>query len=347
MSSTIENKLISELIDNKKISLIHIFGSDLFKSYHDKLNILLKNFLENEILQNDDLKSLSKYISEIYPMEYVGELKNGNPNGKGKLILNSKIIYEGEFENSSKHGNGTYYDKNNVKYELLWKNNSPISGKIYYENGVYDGQVNKDINPHGKGKLYKNNKLIFEGQFDNGIKTFGIMFENSSEDECYQGIIKNEKINGFGRIIYPKENRSIIANWVDGRIYGSATMNIQGVYMAKLKYTKGSPEWIDIKYLSTHHPVYSYFGTIDEDFNPMKINGHGIIIYKDRSVYNGDVRDLKRNGVGILEKDGVIYECNWKNDMKDGNGYIINMDNNFKENKIWIDDNEIVVNLSN
>jgi len=41
-----------------------------------------------------------------------------------------------------------------------------------------------------------------------------------------------------------------------------------------------------------------------------------------RSVYFGQLKDKKRNGKGIIVySNGRIYEGNWKNDARDGEGF--------------------------
>ena len=56
---------------------------------------------------------MKKTITFPDESKYVGEVKNGKPNGKGTLIYPDKGgKYEGEWKNGKYHGNGklTYYD---------------------------------------------------------------------------------------------------------------------------------------------------------------------------------------------------------------------------------------------
>ena len=50
---------------------------------------------------------------------YLGEVKNGIADGKGRLyyFLLPNLIYEGEFRDNKFHGHGTYYENNKIKYK--------------------------------------------------------------------------------------------------------------------------------------------------------------------------------------------------------------------------------------
>ena len=48
--------------------------------------------------------------------------------------------------------------------------------------------------------------------------------------------------------------------------------------------------------------------------------------YINEDNYNGEWKNNKREGVGILKcNDGIIYEGNWVNDKKEGLGNILNI----------------------
>ena len=70
--------------------------------------------------------------------KYVGEFKNGLPNGNGTKIWKNGDKYIGEWKNDQRNGNGTYTWKNGDKYIGGWKDNKRdgqgtgtfISGKV-------------------------------------------------------------------------------------------------------------------------------------------------------------------------------------------------------------------------
>lgn len=89
--------------------------------------------------------------------------------------------------------------------------------KAYYEGGWNAGQ------PTGTGKLYFDNGAYFEGPFTNG--------DISGEDGIYiypdgsykRGIIRNGKLEGFGKYVNRAGNFSYEGNWVNDQPNGKGT----------------------------------------------------------------------------------------------------------------------------
>ena len=86
--------------------------------------------------------------------EYIGELKDGKPNGKGKAIWPNGDAYEGEWKDGKMHGRGkiTWYNGN--VYEGEWRDGKRHGhGKKTWLNGdAYEGEW-KDGKMHGRGKI--------------------------------------------------------------------------------------------------------------------------------------------------------------------------------------------------
>ena len=87
---------------------------------------------------------------------YIGQIKNGLPDGKGKdYYCDGKVKYEGDFIEGKREGNGKIYFSDGNYYIGEWKNNLQ----------------------HGNGTLYdKNGIIIQKGYFRNG---FYDVLENS------------------------------------------------------------------------------------------------------------------------------------------------------------------------
>ena len=93
-------------------------------------------------LPNGDEKTQAKYIGEVKNgipdgrgtltdidgNKYVGEFTDGDPNGQGTLTLSDGSIYVGQWKDGKWHGQGT----------LTWSNGNQYVGE--YENGLADGQ---------------------------------------------------------------------------------------------------------------------------------------------------------------------------------------------------------------
>ena len=66
--------------------------------------------------------------------KYIGEIKNGKPNGTG--VLSSTFgKYSGELKNGMKHGQGTYTYKSGRKRVGEFRKGKPWIVKSYDENG--------------------------------------------------------------------------------------------------------------------------------------------------------------------------------------------------------------------
>ena len=78
---------------------------------------------------------------------YIGDMKNGLPNGKGiKYYKDHKVRYKGEFIDGKKEGYGIQFSANGYYYIGEWKNNRR----------------------HGKGTLYnRHREIIYKGDFEN------------------------------------------------------------------------------------------------------------------------------------------------------------------------------------
>ena len=66
---------------------------------------------------------------------YIGEVKNGKPEGRGQQIWSDGRMYVGEFKNGKLDGRGTYAYPNGVKYLGEFKDGKIESGRIGRRNG--------------------------------------------------------------------------------------------------------------------------------------------------------------------------------------------------------------------
>ena len=67
--------------------------------------------------------------------KYVGEIKNGKPNGQGKWTLPYGNKYEGEWKDGEKHGRGSYTWSNGRKYIGEWKDGEIWKGTHFDKDG--------------------------------------------------------------------------------------------------------------------------------------------------------------------------------------------------------------------
>ena len=78
--------------------------------------------------------------------KYIGEMKDGKPNGQGKAILGRSVTYEGEWRAGKLNGQGT----------ADWSDGTKFVGE--FKNGKYDGQ----------GTMTWSNGQKFVGEFFKG-----------------------------------------------------------------------------------------------------------------------------------------------------------------------------------
>lgn len=106
---------------------------------------------------------------------YEGELVNGKPNGKGKIIAKTYIC-EGDFRNGALNGRGFCSYKNGDRYEGEFRDNKFSGrGKIKYAGGNrYEGEF-RDDNLNGEGVLIHQN-----GRRDEGIWKDGELVERKN-----------------------------------------------------------------------------------------------------------------------------------------------------------------------
>ena len=97
------------------------------------------------INQSGDMKNLLFAIQILFivflvgctnKVDYVGELKNEKPHGKGSITYENGESYEGVWKDDKMEGQGTYTWSNGDKYEGEWKDGKKHGqGNIFFEDG--------------------------------------------------------------------------------------------------------------------------------------------------------------------------------------------------------------------
>ena len=95
-------------------------------------------------------------------IEFEGEYKNGEKNGKGKEYFDGILVFEGEFKNGKRNGKGKEY----------------FDGQLVFEGEYLEGKI-----WNGKGKEYDTGTdvLLFEGEYVNGKRWNGIGFDSGKQ----------------------------------------------------------------------------------------------------------------------------------------------------------------------
>ncbi len=110
--------------------------------------------------------------------QYVGDVKNGEPDGRGTLTFHPGMVYkkyEGEWKNGKAHGRGVLKFSNEDRLEGQWEN----------------GQLN------GQGLQFLATGEKYEGSFVHG-KRHGRGSRRSANGDTYVGDWQNNKVHGRG-----------------------------------------------------------------------------------------------------------------------------------------------------
>ena len=120
---------------------------------------------------------------------------------QGAIQVEDFVMDEGEYTgglyNGKRHGWGKLQTKKGTVYEGEWIENELPEGTMHSEYGLYNGQFNKILYPHGWG-IMEYTDSIYAGNWHGGNKM------------------------GYGRIIYPNGS-SHVAMWNKGVMDGATT----------------------------------------------------------------------------------------------------------------------------
>mgnify|MGYP003956667107 CR=1 FL=1 len=107
-------------------------------------------------------------------MKYVGEFKDGVPNGQGTVTHAGGMKYVGEWKNGDRNGQGTLTYADGGKYEGEWKDNKQDGqgtltfGKGHRNEGdKYVGEF-KNMEFHGRGTYTSADGEVKKGRWYNG-----------------------------------------------------------------------------------------------------------------------------------------------------------------------------------
>ena len=219
--------------------------------------------------------------------KYEGGFLDGCYHGKGILYScdwGSKHIKkcEGQFENNLFINGTKYKDNGEVEFQGTFKYGRLFTG--YSNNNDYVGWL-VDGKKDGKGKIYINGQLRFEGKFKNDKFVEGIVY-NKNNEKYFEGTINDQNIKKgkffCGYNIYEGQFEDIL-NIIDYIIDFRNTCEIifEGEYRNGMKCGKGKD------YITGYEGEYLYD------------------MYYGRGYKNG-------------KKTGIWEGCNYKNGLKNG-----------------------------
>lgn len=140
----------------------------------------------------------------------------------------------------------------------------------------------------------------------------------------YAGEIRNSVANGMGMAIYPKAKAiKYVGHFETGLFDGSGTMLLENGLFVSGIWRKGKLNGEGAN-INSRNRLY-----IGNESNHT-YNGEGILIYKDNKIVKGNFENDKLEGRAIVvwTKGESIGEFTYRNDIRNGMGYQIDVDEN-------------------
>ena len=189
---------------------------------------------------------------------------------------------------------------------------------IEFGYGCYDGDVNSDQMPHGKGTItyYKENTKIPDGKVSSEF-VHGVMVGDATVDYCNGSIYvgKYDKSEGH-RIEYG------VMKYADGGKY-------EGNWEKDLRHGKGNI-------------IFSNGDKYIGNWKNNNMHGYGSYYYTDGNYYKGNfVKDLFQGNGTFYYANGNKYVGKFKDDMFNGEGTLFDKDGNIIHKGNWKDGNFI------
>ena len=289
--------------------------------------------------KNGEKNGKGKEYNYYGKLKFEGEFLNGKRDGEGKEYFeeNNKILFEGEYKEGKKWKGKGYDNQGNIIYEL---NNGQGYVKLYNDEYCYfEGEYkNGEANGYGKSfwrRRFFHVKKIFEGIYKNGEKFEGKKYDynwnEGNEEIIYEGTFKNNKYFNGKKISNLYSDDKYEGEYLNGEKW----KGIEKIYgrfnkITELEYIEGK-----IKKVKGYNPEN---GEIDYIIN----NGNGTLKYYKYYINIKNIRykeigklylnfemqlingEIKGIGKEYNENGKLMFEGEFYNGAKNGKGKIYN-----------------------
>ena len=277
------------------------------------------------------LKKNDEEETEFKPKNTNNIITNSSPISCDNLVTNQKTLSTGRSLNAkdkeftfsqkqiSKHGLGSeikiqtvvraylfrkkFFDKEGLKTQLVndtkeiikTKDNEFIPETLLETDKIIKKDLNDDFLLKLESKEKKNQKSD-----EYKLKTNCLITKNSIDEQClYKGELNMEgKFNGYGEL-YLKNGKKFEGKFEDGKLNGYGRL-------------------IDL------FGKVCYEGTFKDN---ILLDGKGKIINieedGDKTIYEGDIKNMKKEGRGIEKNKSYTYLGCFCNDLRHGKGKLI------------------------
>jgi hypothetical protein len=148
------------------------------------------------------LTGLTDSFGDVY--DYVGDIKDGRPNGTGTATYKNGMVYTGAFVNGFKQGKGTFTFASGSKYvgDFVSDKRTGSGTYTWTDGSKYVGNW-KDNEMHGKGVYTFPGGAKYDGEWSKGnMHGYGIYYY--ADGSRYDGQWKNDKKHGWGKFYNSK-----------------------------------------------------------------------------------------------------------------------------------------------
>ena len=155
------------------------------------------------------------------------------------------------------------------------------------------------------GPFELNNKLIYYGQFNKGLRE-GLGYQIWPDESIYEGYWLDDKAHYYGRMVFND------GDYYEGE-WAADVMDGKGLFVSKSGFT--------------------YIG----EFRDNEPEGEGVEKWKNGSQYKGEFKKGAKNGKGEFNfSNGTFYKGEFKNNKPNGTGVLTFVNGNKYEGS-WID----------
>lgn len=253
-------------------------------------------------------------------INYVGEIKNGKPNGLGMAIYSNDYVmhYVGYFVNGKYEGKGVLLYKDGFFLSGEWKAGKLngqgaqlTSDKDFYIGGFVNGQKS------GFGTYMYSDNSFLQGDFKTDTYNGRCVFINRAGDIISDNIYQDGKKNGPGYQYEVKDKKLYEGTWSNGDWQNSGTTYYKSFLKDERFYGEKTDNQVlagiidrnnkdmleDTAYFYDLVKKKRYFGYYHNGFLDK-----GIIIKDDSTRFMGTINDDGAYGKGYFLKLGKYYD---------------------------------------
>jgi hypothetical protein len=195
-----------------------------------------------------------------------------------------------------------FFKEQGLKEQLTIISNQNIkkNEKEYISDNLLetDKLIKKDFNDDFLLKLEAKDKTEKPGKFN--VKTDCLLAKDSNNEDClYKGELSLDgKFNGYGEL-YFKNGKKLEGKFVNGKLNGYGRL-------------------INLFGINCYEGYFKDNQLLDGKGKIIKIEDNG-----DKIIYEGDIKNMKKEGKGIEKNKNYTYLGSFKDDLRHGKGKII------------------------